>query len=75
MTHSSDLSRARPEANAGTERETVLGHRGLQLEEPLLFEIDNPGASGVDLPEAGDYTDRLGGTAQSTCFLAPASRS
>ena len=71
MTHSSDLSRARPAANAGIERETVLGHRGLQLEEPLLFKIDNPGASGVDLPEAGDYTDRLGGTARKGAIGLP----
>ena len=61
MTHSSDLSRARPVANAGTERETVLGHRGLQLEEPLLFEIDNPGASGVDLRRRGITPTALAG--------------
>jgi len=30
---------------------TISGNRGLQLEEPLIFELDSPGASGVDLPE------------------------
>ena len=40
---------------------TLTGNRGLQLEEPLIFEQDSPGASGVDLPEPADVADRLGG--------------
>ncbi len=60
MSHSRDLSRSPAAAGSGT-RETVHGHEGLQLEELLLFEIDNPGATGVDLPEPGTFTARLGG--------------
>ena len=52
MSHSRDLSRASV-GNTNGVVETVHGHQGLQLEEPLLFEIDNPGAVGVDLPEPG----------------------
>lgn len=39
---------------------TISGHRGLQLEEPLLFELDNEGVCGVDLPAPLDGPDRLG---------------
>jgi glycine dehydrogenase subunit 2 len=39
---------------------TYSGHRGLQIEEPLLFERDSPGASGVDLPEPPTLAHRLG---------------
>jgi len=35
--------------------------RGLDLEEPLLFEEDGPGRCGVDLPPAPKVPDRLGG--------------
>ncbi len=44
---------------------TFSGHRGLDHEEPLLFELDAAGRSGVDLPEPGDFADRLGGLARS----------
>ncbi|HWG79488.1 MAG TPA: aminomethyl-transferring glycine dehydrogenase subunit GcvPB [Stellaceae bacterium] len=40
---------------------TIGGNRGLQIEEPLLFERDQPGRSGVDLPEPPPVADRLGG--------------
>ncbi|MBF0093529.1 MAG: aminomethyl-transferring glycine dehydrogenase subunit GcvPB [Alphaproteobacteria bacterium] len=41
---------------------TVSGNRGLDLEEPLIFEQDVSGRTGVDLPEPGWVaTDRLGG--------------
>ncbi|MEO5372941.1 MAG: aminomethyl-transferring glycine dehydrogenase subunit GcvPB [Alphaproteobacteria bacterium] len=41
---------------------TTTGNRALMLEEPLLFEQDAPGRSGVDLPEPEDpVADRLGG--------------
>jgi glycine dehydrogenase subunit 2 len=40
---------------------TVSGHRGLMLEEPLLFEQDEPGRCGVDLPESPVVESRLGG--------------
>ena len=44
--------------------ETVLGHRGLRLEEPLIFDLDSAGASGVDLPEPPPVEMRLGGVAR-----------
>jgi glycine dehydrogenase subunit 2 len=39
---------------------TLSGHRGLQMAEPLSFELDKPGQSGVDLPEPPTVTPRLG---------------
>ena len=41
--------------------ETVSGHRGLMLEEPLIFEQDAPGRCGVDLPDPPSVASRLGG--------------
>ncbi len=35
-------------------------HRGMQLEEPLIFEMDEKGRCGVDLPDAPNNTMRLG---------------
>jgi len=40
--------------------ETFSGNRGLQLEEPLLFELNGPGRSGIDLPPIPPHQDRLG---------------
>ncbi len=40
---------------------TVSGNRGLQLEEPLIFEQGEEGRSGVDLPEPPKVKSRLGG--------------
>ena len=40
---------------------TFTGHRGLDLEEPLLFEQDQAGRTGVDLPAPAPVKDRLGG--------------
>lgn len=42
------------------ERPTYTGNRGLQLEEPLIFELDS-GACGVDLDEPEAVSDRLNG--------------
>ena len=41
--------------------DTVSGDRGLQIEEPLIFEQDSPGALGVDWPAVEEAADRLGG--------------
>jgi glycine dehydrogenase subunit 2 len=60
MAHSSDLSRSR-QAGSSAGFDTVLGHQGLRLEEALLFELDSPGQSGVDLPEVPAVETRLGG--------------
>jgi glycine dehydrogenase subunit 2 len=47
-------------APAGPEGASISGNRGLQIEEPLLFEQDMAGRSGVDLPPPSDVADRLG---------------
>jgi glycine dehydrogenase subunit 2 len=40
---------------------THSGHRGLDHEEPLIFELDAPGRTAVDLPEPDNVPSRLGG--------------
>ncbi|GBF27839.1 putative glycine dehydrogenase subunit 2 [bacterium MnTg02] len=40
---------------------TFTGNRGLELEEPLLFEVGHPDKSGVDLAEPASFQSRLGG--------------
>jgi glycine dehydrogenase subunit 2 len=52
---------SRHPAAAGGAAPTISGNRGLQIEEPLLFEQDSPGRSGVDLPEPPPVKTRLGG--------------
>jgi glycine dehydrogenase subunit 2 len=39
---------------------TSSGNRGLEIEEPLIFEQDSPGHCGVDLPEPRPCSSRLG---------------
>ena len=39
---------------------TVTGNRGLQLEEPLIFEQGQEGRTAVDLPTPAKVTTRLG---------------
>jgi len=53
------VTRLAPES-AG-DGQTVSGHRGLMLEEKLIFEQDEPGRCGVDLPEPAAFASRLGG--------------
>ncbi len=43
--------------------ETLSGNRALDIEEPLIFELDTPGICGVDLPEPPETELRLGGLA------------
>ena len=43
---------------------TFTGNRGLQIEEPLIFEIGRNGVSGVDLPPAPKLESRLGAHAR-----------
>ncbi|WP_207458609.1 aminomethyl-transferring glycine dehydrogenase subunit GcvPB [Azospirillum sp. SYSU D00513] len=40
--------------------DTITGNRGLQIEEPLIFEQDSAGRCGVDLPEVPAMRMRLG---------------
>ena len=42
---------------------TVSGHCGLQMAEPLIFELDAPNQCGVDLPEPPAHATRLGAVA------------
>ena len=39
---------------------TISGNKGLQIEEPLIFEQGMKGRSGVDLPAIPQHKDRLG---------------
>ncbi len=60
-----DKSQGRTARPAGTimgdaSTDTLLGHRGLQLEERLLFEQGYEGRSGVDLAEVPKVAERLG---------------
>ncbi len=55
---------SRPDSAApasGRDTDTYTGNRGLQIEEPLIFEQDAPGRCGVDLPEPPAVGNRLGG--------------
>ena len=71
MSHSSDLSRPRAGGSSAVAGDTVLGHRGLRLEEDLLFELDSPGMSGVDLPAVPAVEDRLGGLQRGSAIGLP----
>ncbi|MFL5196885.1 MAG: aminomethyl-transferring glycine dehydrogenase subunit GcvPB, partial [Microvirga sp.] len=46
---------------SAAEHPTFTGNRALQQEEPLIFEIGRTDATGVDLDEPEDFTQRLGG--------------
>src|SRR5688500_6618575 len=46
---------------AGPRVRTISGNKGLQIEEPLIFEQGMKGRSGVDLPAIPQHKDRLGG--------------
>jgi glycine dehydrogenase subunit 2 len=56
----------RPERPGSAEgsAETFTGNRALMLEEPLLFEIGDIGATGVDFADVAKAADRLGGLAR-----------
>jgi Glycine cleavage system protein P (pyridoxal-binding), C-terminal domain len=58
-----DVAQGRFTQASGREN-TVTGNRGLELEEPLIFEQGEAGCSGVDLPEPPGVADRLGGLAR-----------
>jgi glycine dehydrogenase subunit 2 len=49
-----------PSAGDRVSVRTISGNRGLQIEEPLIFEQDSPGHCGVDLPEPPNVKSRLG---------------
>ncbi len=51
----------RPVDAPGRRRETHSGNRALDQEEPLIFELSQPGQCGVDLPKASTDTTYLNG--------------
>lgn len=57
----SPAASSRPIGGAANPVETVTGNRGLQIEEPVIFDQDSPGHCGVDLPEPAPFRSRLGG--------------
>jgi glycine dehydrogenase subunit 2 len=54
-----------------TAPDTVSGHRGLDHEEPLIFEIGRTDVTGVDFPETALESDHLGGLARTTPLGLP----
>src|SRR5690348_15092895 len=50
-----------PSAGDAKPVQTISGNRGLQIEEPLLFEQNSPGHCGVDLPDPPAVRSRLNG--------------
>jgi glycine dehydrogenase subunit 2 len=63
MVQSLDRSQGRTGGIAAeaTTTATFTGNRALQIEEPLIFEMGQPGRCGVDLPEAPKVKDWLNG--------------
>ncbi|WGF89319.1 aminomethyl-transferring glycine dehydrogenase subunit GcvPB [Marinivivus vitaminiproducens] len=47
-----------------SELASIAGHKGLQFDEPLLFEMDCPGRCGVDIEQPEAHASRLGGLAR-----------
>jgi len=57
--------KTRPEAiDEGTTPATFSGNKGLDLAEPLIFEIGREGAIGVDIDPPAPFESRLGGLAR-----------
>jgi glycine dehydrogenase subunit 2 len=66
-------SAGRRDGAAGGEAvRTHSGHRGLQMEEPLIFEMGSTGRTGVDLPAPGKAGDKLGGLGRQGAIGLPA---
>ena len=53
-----------PDNDAPETMTTHSGHRGLQMEEPLIFEMGSTGRTGVDLPPVPEVASKLGGLAR-----------
>ncbi|MGE3643531.1 MAG: aminomethyl-transferring glycine dehydrogenase subunit GcvPB [Beijerinckiaceae bacterium] len=61
-----------PEAGHGSAHtKTFTGHRGLQMEESLIFETGRPDVSGVDIDEPEDFALRLGSLERRTPIDLP----
>ena len=57
---------------AASEITTHSGHRGLQMSEPLIFEMGSTGRTGVDLPPVPKFESKLGGLARQGAIGLPA---
>ena len=53
-----------PVADNAAPEHTFTGNRGLQIEEPLLFEIGRHDVTGVDLPDQPKIASKLGAHAR-----------
>lgn len=51
--------------------ESFSGHKGLRLEEPLIFEIGNRDTTGVDIAEVDDFELSLGGLERESEIACP----
>jgi glycine dehydrogenase subunit 2 len=51
--------------------ETFTGNRGLQVEEPVIFEIGRPDTTGVDLDEPAEIASRIGGLERTVPLQLP----
>ena len=49
-----------PEYSVEKTTDTFTGNRGLQIEEPLIFEVGRTDTTGVDLPASANVASRLG---------------
>ncbi len=58
-------------AAAGSQRATFTGHRGLDMEEALIFEAGSLSASGVDIDEPAPFVSRLGPLARQQSLDLP----
>ena len=54
-----------------THIQTISGNRGLQFEEALIFELDSPGSTAVDLEPPAHDNERLGGLRRSGSIGLP----
>lgn len=57
--------------SSSAELSTFSGNRGLQQEEPLIFELGRDGHCGVDLPEPTSKQSRLGGLERKSAVGLP----
>lgn len=60
-----------PAPTDNTLNRTFTANRGLQIEEPLLFEIGRHDVSGVDLPDQAETASKLGDHARRTAIDLP----
>ncbi|UTW54891.1 aminomethyl-transferring glycine dehydrogenase subunit GcvPB [Kordiimonas sp. SCSIO 12610] len=59
------------EANETSGFESFSGHKGLRLEEPLIFEIGNRDTTGVDIVDVDDFEMSLGGLERTSDIDCP----